>query len=83
MTTLDPVSGVVPTDPPLGWVRPEWLAEATAWIASRLEERGLERTGGIEQPHVRWWSTVLRIPTGGGTLWFKANAAPGRTQQQF
>jgi hypothetical protein len=29
--------------------------------------------GPIEQPHVRWWSTVLRVPTSAGVLWFKAN----------
>jgi hypothetical protein len=27
----------------------------------------------IEQPHVRPWSTVLRVPTDGGAVWFKAN----------
>jgi hypothetical protein len=57
-------------------VQPGWLAEATAWIDAHLAEEGLERTGEIEQPHVRWWSTVLRIPTTDGDLWFKANAAP-------
>ena len=25
---------------------------------------------------MRWWSTVLRVPTADGDLWFKANAAP-------
>lgn len=34
---------------------------------------GLRRTGEISQPHVRPWSTVLRVPTGAGDLWFKAN----------
>jgi hypothetical protein len=57
-------------------VQPAWLAEAQAWIAARLAERGLVRTGEIGQPHVRWWSTVLRIPTADGDLWFKANAQP-------
>jgi hypothetical protein len=70
------VAGVVPIDPRLVWVQPEWLAEATAWVRARLDEQGLDLTGEIEQPHVRWWSTVLRIPTSGGTLWFKANAPP-------
>ena len=66
----------VPTDPTLIWVQPEWLEEATAWVRARLAEHGLEPTGEIEQPHVRWWSTVLRIPTSEGDLWFKANAPP-------
>ena len=66
----------VPTDPTLIWVQPAWLEEATAWIRARLAEHGLEPTGEIEQPHVRWWSTVLRVPTSEGDLWFKANAPP-------
>ena len=68
--------GVVPTDPRLRWVQPEWLTEATAWIHAKLDEHGLAPTGEIEQPHVRWWSTVLRVPTNDGVLWFKANAEP-------
>ncbi len=67
---------VVPTDPRLLWVEPDWLAEATAWIRDRLDESGVELTDEIEQPHVRWWSTVLRAPTTEGPFWFKANAAP-------
>ena len=54
----------------LRWQRPEWLAEATEWIHERVEV-----TGEIEQPHVRWWSTVMRVPTRDGDLWFKANAS--------
>jgi phosphotransferase family enzyme len=70
------VSGIVPTDPQLRWARPEWLAVATSWIRARLAEHGLALQGEIEQPHVRWWSTVLRVPTTDGALWFKANAPP-------
>ena len=33
-------------------------------------------SGEIEQPHVRPWSTVLRVPTPDGDVWFKA-ALPG------
>jgi hypothetical protein len=50
-------------------VQPDWLAEATAWIRERAEV-----SGEIEQPHVRWWSTVLRVPTPDGDLFFKAVA---------
>src|SRR3989440_2055676 len=58
------------TQPPgLLWERPDWLAEATAWIHGRVEG-----TRPIEQPHVRWWSTVLRVPTADGDLYFKAVA---------
>jgi len=70
------VPGVVPTDPRLRWVQPEWLGEATAWLGAHLDARGIAITGELEQPHVRWWSTVLRVPTSDGDLWFKANAAP-------
>jgi hypothetical protein len=51
------------------WTEPEWLAEASAWIRTRVDV-----TGEIEQPHVRWWSTVLRVPTADGDLFFKAVA---------
>jgi hypothetical protein len=70
------VSGIVPVDPELRWVQPEWLAVATSWIRARLAEHRLALAGEIEQPHVRWWSTVLRVPTTDGMLWFKANAPP-------
>lgn len=65
-----------PHDPRLPWVQPDWHAGATSWIQARLAEHSLELTGEIEQPHVRWWSTVMRVPTDDGDLWFKANAAP-------
>ncbi|HVN61272.1 MAG TPA: hypothetical protein VMT59_08400 [Gaiellaceae bacterium] len=54
----------------LQWNDAAWLAEAHAWI---LAELGDAVTGPIEQPHVRAWSTVLRVPTDGGPVWFKAN----------
>ncbi|MGE5273633.1 MAG: phosphotransferase [Verrucomicrobiota bacterium] len=67
--------GVVPTDPRLPWVQAEWLSEAIGWIRARLAERHVEPAGEIDQPHVRWWSTALRVPTSEGVLWFKANAS--------
>ena len=56
------------------WEDPAWVATAHGWIADRLRELGLTRTGEIEQPHVRDWSTVMRVPTEAGDVWFKANA---------
>ena len=70
------MSEAVPTDPRLLWVQPAWLDEATDWIRARLDEQELTLTGALEQPHVRWWSTVIRVPTSVGDLWFKANARP-------
>ena len=55
------------------WEDPAWLAQAREWIEDELARLGLRRTGGIEQPHVYPWSTVLRVPTDGGPVWFKAN----------
>jgi hypothetical protein len=52
------------------WTDADWLAEATAWIHARVDV-----TGEIEQPHVRPWSTVMRVPTAEGDLWFKAVTA--------
>ena len=56
------------------WEDPTWRQEATRWIRARLAEKGIHPTGGIEQPHVRPWSTVMKIPTEAGVYYFKANA---------
>ena len=55
------------------WEDPAWVASAHAWIDARLEDLGSRRTGEISQPHVYQWSTVMRVPTEGGVVWFKAN----------
>jgi hypothetical protein len=39
-----------------------------------LDGHGLRLAGSIEQPHVRPWSTVLRVPSSDGRLFFKATA---------
>jgi hypothetical protein len=53
------------------WTELDWLAEAEAWIRERVTV-----AGELDQFHVRWWSTVIRVPTGEGDLYFKA-VAPG------
>jgi hypothetical protein len=55
------------------WTDASWLAGVEGWLDGRLEELGLERIGAVEQPQIRPWSTVLRVPTTGGDVWFKAN----------
>ena len=55
------------------WSDPAWHAEAHAWIGERLAGLGIRPVGPVEQPHVQPWSTVLRVPTEGGAVWFKAN----------
>jgi hypothetical protein len=49
------------------WLEQKWRDEAETWIRERARV-----TGQIEQPHVYPWSTVLRVPTADGDLWFKA-----------
>src|SRR5439155_16953938 len=56
------------------WTRPSWRAEADAWISAQLERLGLSRVGAVVQPYVQPWSTVLRVPTSSGDLYFKASA---------
>src|SRR5581483_1572592 len=60
----------------VAWDDPGFLSAARAWIERALGRRGSRRTGPIEQPHVRPWSTVLRVPTTEGDVYFKA-ARPG------
>jgi hypothetical protein len=57
------------------WEDPVFLADAVSWVDDQLGGLGLARTGEVEQPHLRSWSTVLRVPTSSGPVWFKANAS--------
>ena len=49
------------------WHDPAFLASAHEWVRSHVNV-----TGAIEQSHVQWWSTVLRVPTSVAPVWFKA-----------
>jgi hypothetical protein len=51
------------------WLESDWRTEAEEWIRTRASV-----TGPIEQPHVYPWSTVLRVPSADGDLWFKATS---------
>ena len=53
------------------WSSEAWRTAAVEWI----DDQGVERTGEVEQPHLRPWATVLRVPTRNGPLWFKACSA--------
>ncbi|WP_227983809.1 aminoglycoside phosphotransferase family protein [Nocardia spumae] len=57
------------------WVRPDWFGEVSEWITAAAGRHGYQPSGPIEQivssPH----STVLRTPTSGGDLYFKATPA--------
>jgi Phosphotransferase enzyme family len=55
------------------WRESAFVAAAHTWIGESLVELGLTGTGEVEQPHVTDWSTVMRVPTDSGPVWFKAN----------
>ena len=42
------------------------------WIKRSLKQQGIKITGEIVEIHARPWSTVLRVPTSSGDLYFKA-----------
>lgn len=60
------------------WHDPAWLQQAHEWILAETSRQSIQITGEIEQPHVYAWSTVLRVPTNQGTLFFKATAEETR-----
>jgi hypothetical protein len=56
----------------VSWARPGWLAAATDWLLAALAEAGLAATGPVEVRR-RWsLSCLLRLPTTGGDVFFKA-----------
>jgi hypothetical protein len=55
------------------WEDPAWLATAMVWVDGQLVAAGRPRTGEVDQFHVRPWSTVIRVPTEEGDVFFKAN----------
>jgi aminoglycoside/choline kinase family phosphotransferase len=57
---------------PLRWTDPDWLSSAHRWIATQLDTHGYDADGPATQPHIRPWSTAMRIPTTAGPVWFKA-----------
>jgi hypothetical protein len=58
----------------LRWEDSQWLQQATDWIHAETARLGFRLSGPIEQPHIYPWSTVLRVPTSEGSLFFKATA---------
>ena len=58
------------------WTDPLWLAEAHEWIEEQVARLGGDVVGAIDQHHVYRWSTVMRVPTGRGDVYFKANDDP-------
>lgn len=64
------------------WQEPAWLKKASNWIDYQLSQQNIEHIAtmlpqkvaiiAIEQFRVRHWSTVLRISTNVGNIYFKA-----------
>lgn len=54
------------------WEDPAWRAAAVAWAEQELDRLGLSMLGEPEHPHVRPWSTVLRLDVDGGAVWLKS-----------
>ena len=54
------------------WTQPGWFEQTSLWVHAELEGLGIKVTGPIDQPHSRPWSTVLRVPTIEGDIYFKA-----------
>jgi len=60
--------------PQLRWHDTEWQHQAHEWIRAQAKQNFIQLTGEIEQVHVRAWSTVMRVASSEGTLFFKATA---------
>jgi hypothetical protein len=56
---------------PGSWLDPAWQSAALGWADGVLADEGLTRLDW-SHPHVRAWSTVLRIETERGPMWLKA-----------
>jgi aminoglycoside/choline kinase family phosphotransferase len=62
------------TEIQLRWQDPNWQKQAHEWIRAEASRRSIQLTGEIEQPHTYTWSTVMRVPSDQGLLFFKASA---------
>ena len=52
-----------------------WRALAVGWLDEQLASAGIERTGEVQQPHLRPWATVLTTPTTRGPVLLKVVGA--------
>jgi len=61
--------------PQLKWYDPAWQNQAHDWIRLEAKRNSIDLIGEVEQPHAYAWSTVMRVPSSEGMLFFKATAA--------
>jgi hypothetical protein len=54
------------------WAHAAWFDEVNRWVHTQLAALGTSVSGAIEQFHAYPWSTVLRVPTATGNIYFKA-----------
>lgn len=54
------------------WARPGWYAHACEWMRAALQDRGYELLSPIEQLQVWCLSSIMRVSTNRGTVYFKA-----------
>ena len=60
------------------WRNAAWRNRALRWAERQLAEQDIHIQGKPEQFHVRTWSTVIRLPTDKGAMFFKAVWPPLR-----
>ena len=63
------------TQPQLLWHDLNWQKQAHDWIRAEAKRNSIQITGEIEQNHAYAWSTVMRVPSNEGMLFFKATAS--------
>ena len=68
-----PVTDRVPANR-VPWAVAGWYREAVTWIEDRLVELGYGQTGPVEQIKNLSISSILRVPTDRGNVYFKAGA---------
>jgi aminoglycoside/choline kinase family phosphotransferase len=56
------------------WQNADWRKQVHDWVQAEAARQSIRITGEIEQPHLYPWSTVLKVPTAEGILFFKATA---------
>jgi aminoglycoside/choline kinase family phosphotransferase len=59
----------------LRWHDTNWQKQAHEWIRTEAKRNSIQITGEIEQNHAYAWSTVMRVPSSEGMIFFKATAS--------
>jgi hypothetical protein len=54
------------------WEEAYWFTKASNWIENNLSQQGIKPIASIQQFRIRHWSTILKIPTTIGDIYFKA-----------